>query len=442
MFSSDHAIDKILSERSEEKRKKMGSDQRNISYILKNLGYSIFKVDLDHDQMFFVDDMFQPSSDGGRDSWTQYLEKGDYEFCEECERMKNQLSIEKLLRTYETGLYSLNMEFIGCGVNLFFEKEENGVLYAYIAIQRADTNGILTKIVNTYVYNNCDYFIFLNGEKNSYVMFAGRDDVPLPPTYCEDYDAERIKYAQDFMIAEDQEMAIREMSLKRVIEKLKTQETHSFYVGVIDSERGYTRKKLEYRYYDKEKQFILLSCTDVTEIYLQEQKKNQELIEMRRRALTDSLTEILNNKTFEQNVSDVLKENLDSSALLFVDLDDFKMINDTYGHLVGDKVLKEVANILKRVTDKNDLVGRSGGDEFVVFLQKIHSKEDAMYIGKRICEEIAEMIRRMGIEQEGGASIGMAVAPEDGRNYEKLMKAADERLYRVKKSGKNGLGFS
>lgn len=107
-------------------------------------------------------------------------------------------------------------------------------------------------------------------------MFNSRAGTPLPPVMCNDYEGSKIEYVRKYVEEEDQEMVIREMRISRILEVLEHDEVHSFTCGIMEPD-GYTRKRLDYRYYDKECQMILLSRTDVTNVYLEEQKKSQRL---------------------------------------------------------------------------------------------------------------------------------------------------------------------
>lgn len=139
---------------------------------------------------------------------------------------------------------------------------------------------LLRSIIDLFVYNNCDYFIYLDVKRNSYTMFSGsQSGTPLPPAECLDYSTELVKYANDFVVPEDREHVIREMGLDRVVEELEKSGTHVIYCGVEDPIRGYTRKRLEYRYYDRGQQMVLLSRTDLTDLYLEQQRQNKALQE-------------------------------------------------------------------------------------------------------------------------------------------------------------------
>ncbi|MES2295720.1 MAG: GGDEF domain-containing protein [Pseudomonadota bacterium] len=125
-------------------------------------------------------------------------------------------------------------------------------------------------------------------------------------------------------------------------------------------------------------------------------------------------------------------------ALLFVDLDDFKMANDNYGHEAGDVVLCAVAERLSLVLRASDTAARIGGDEFMVVLPGIGSDDAAARTAEKIIEALAVPIPFEGVLIGVGASIGIALFPDDGQSGEALLRHSDHAMYRVKKAGKNG----
>jgi diguanylate cyclase (GGDEF)-like protein len=124
-------------------------------------------------------------------------------------------------------------------------------------------------------------------------------------------------------------------------------------------------------------------------------------------------------------------------ALLFIDLDDFKAINDQYGHDVGDVVLIEIASRLNAAIRANDAVVRYGGDEFVVLLNDMNSEEAIVAIEEKIRTIVEAPIALDRGELKAGISVGWALFPRDGTNVERLLKIADERMFDVKKTRKN-----
>lgn len=151
----------------------------------------------------------------------------------------------------------------------------------------------------------------------------------------------------------------------------------------------------------------------------------------------DRLTGILNKATTEEKCRRFLeKETSGKSALLIMDLDNFKSTNDTHGHQFGDRVLHQFGRRLKMLFRKDDIIGRIGGDEFLILLRNIGDKEIALNRALSICQltkDIAEWLNFPGIS----CSVGIALAPQHGDSYEDLLRSADKALYAAKKAGKN-----
>lgn len=129
------------------------------------------------------------------------------------------------------------------------------------------------------------------------------------------------------------------------------------------------------------------------------------------------------------------------TALLFVDLNDFKSINDELGHLAGDTVLQLVARRLESGVRDSDTVSRHGGDEFLVLLAELSNAADAAAIATKMIAALAEPVFVAGRVLTISASVGIAVYPEDGEYASTLMAKADEAMYRAKKSGQSSFVF-
>lgn len=128
-------------------------------------------------------------------------------------------------------------------------------------------------------------------------------------------------------------------------------------------------------------------------------------------------------------------------AVLFMDMDDFKPINDRFGHLAGDRSLVEVAKRLKTVLRDSDVVARVGGDEFVAVAVDVEGAEDAALVAQKLASAFAEPIIVNGTPCPVGVSIGVALYPTDGTSPDELLRKADEAMYRIKRSGKNGIAL-
>ncbi len=166
------------------------------------------------------------------------------------------------------------------------------------------------------------------------------------------------------------------------------------------------------------------------------QKRELEALEYK--ATRDPLTGIYNKEVTIKKIDKYLSGNKNSQhMLMFIDLDDFKKVNDTYGHLRGDKVLIYVTGRIKELFSEGEIIGRIGGDEFVVFIGNIDQVEDVT----KKAQDLRSALETIYVDMENAipisGSIGIAISPEDGIHYEQLMECADKALYRVKKHGKN-----
>lgn len=170
---------------------------------------------------------------------------------------------------------------------------------------------------------------------------------------------------------------------------------------------------------------------------IDEQKREQE--RLRTQASTDDLTGVFGQGATISLVSERLKhaEARSASVLMIFDLDDFKGINDSYGHPRGDDVLVGAAGVLKGVVRDRDIVGRIGGDEFCVFLDGLGSVEEAEAVAQRICDALPAVGQR-AFGAPVTCSIGISACVGGGKTYDRLYDEADQALYRVKGEGRNG----
>jgi diguanylate cyclase (GGDEF)-like protein/PAS domain S-box-containing protein len=171
-----------------------------------------------------------------------------------------------------------------------------------------------------------------------------------------------------------------------------------------------------------------------------EKKKQEEII--RFMAYNDNLTSLPNRNTFNSLLKVELahaKRYDHKVAVMFLDLDGFKQVNDTYGHNIGDGLLKNVAEKLTASIREGDTVARIGGDEFTILLPRITKDENAQMIATKIISLFSNPIEIDTHSLKVGASIGIAIFPRDGEDPETLLKNADEAMYRAKQGGKNRL---
>ena len=177
-------------------------------------------------------------------------------------------------------------------------------------------------------------------------------------------------------------------------------------------------------------------ATDITE-----RLAAQESI--RQLAYFDPLTELPNRRMLEDRVRQALataERERKQSALLFIDLDQFKTINDSLGHSAGDQLLIEVARRLQACVRRMDTVARLGGDEFVVLLTDV-TLEGASEVARKILDVVARSFQFNEHELGVTPSLGISIYPQDGRDFETLLKHADTAMYRAKDAGRNAFQF-
>ena len=156
------------------------------------------------------------------------------------------------------------------------------------------------------------------------------------------------------------------------------------------------------------------------------------------RALHDSATGLPNRELFDDRLEHAIasaERHSWSLAVMFIDLDRFKEVNDNHGHAAGDRVLKEAARRLAQHSRDEDTVCRNGGDEFLILLVNPQGSKNVERIAKAIGDSLAEPMNVGNAEVAIGASIGIAFFPEHGRSNAQLIERADSAMYRAKKSG-------
>ncbi|MBF8982397.1 sensor domain-containing diguanylate cyclase [Lutibacter sp. B2] len=210
-------------------------------------------------------------------------------------------------------------------------------------------------------------------------------------------------------------------------------------MGVQENNEKYTLycKEFKGRWIDlhfkkisiEDKKYIIIQCID------RDEHKKLEYM-----AYHDALTNLPNRRCAEERLKSAIKrasKNNTQMAILFVDLDNFKYINDTFGHAVGDEILKGIGSRIKNSIREEDVVSRYGGDEFIVILDKIFEHDHVRQVVERLMDAFLNSFKVEEKELNTTCSIGVAVFPQDGRDIDSLLKHADVGMYKAKSSRKN-----
>ncbi|GAA62562.1 signaling protein ykoW [Pseudoalteromonas sp. BSi20311] len=220
------------------------------------------------------------------------------------------------------------------------------------------------------------------------------------------------------------------------IEKATTQGKMVSFEYELNMPEGINYYEARVRLLAKKSQMMVI-IRDISEPH-----RSAELI--RRQAHFDSLTALPNRFLSLDRLSQILMEvqkNHVKAAVFFLDLDDFKKVNDSLGHEVGDKLLIEAAHRLQQALKKNDTVGRLGGDEFIVLISSLDDESDALVIADRLLKAFRKPFKLEGRDLILTLSIGIAISPKDGTSASVLLRNADTAMYQAKALGRNTSSF-
>ena len=217
--------------------------------------------------------------------------------------------------------------------------------------------------------------------------------------------------------------AIKEKTIQKeeIICKDTFKKTHYFeilYKPILENEKVYS---------------VLKILHDITEHKILEN-------ELSHKANHDKLTNLPNRASLYELMNEEIKNNK-NFALFFIDLDNFKSVNDTYGHDIGDNLLIDVSKRIKRVLKESDFVARLGGDEFCVVIKNISDRDIIAKIAQKINKTISTPFILNEQKINTTCSIGISLYPQDAKNLQKLIKNADSAMYQTKQNGRNGFNF-
>ncbi|MBJ6723386.1 EAL domain-containing response regulator [Geomesophilobacter sediminis] len=284
-----------------------------------------------------------------------------------------------------------------------------------------------------YTLDGSGRFVFINRRVESLLGYR-RDELIGRSYACivHELDVERAQYAFTERRSDERATNNAEVRLKCKREGYQPFEQRHI-VAMLSAVGIYEESR------DSERRFMGTYgvARDITE-----RKVAEETISFQ--ALHDQLTHLPNRRLFKDRLELAITQARRDGwvvGVMFIDLDRFKLVNDTHGHAEGDELLKSTAHRLRGCIRAGDTVARQGGDEFTVLLPHLAHVEDAALIAQKILDELKLPFYVAGQEFRATASIGIAVFPRDGDSAEMLMKNADIAMYKVKGDGKNGFQF-
>ena len=218
---------------------------------------------------------------------------------------------------------------------------------------------------------------------------------------------------------------------------------------VLGVSQAYVDRQVNQQWHNTRNMMIYLIVAIVVFIFLivvvniiSKIRNNEKKKELEDKADTDLLTGLTNKLATERKIKDYMAQNPNSQSMLFIlDVDNFKKINDTMGHAFGDEVLRSLGQQITAIFRATDIIGRVGGDEFMIFLKGISDEDSVRKEAKKVENFFRNFQAGEYVKYAATASIGVAIFPQEGNDFESLYKAADQGLYKAKKRGKNQLAF-
>jgi diguanylate cyclase (GGDEF)-like protein/PAS domain S-box-containing protein len=360
------------------------------------------------------------SADDVIDSAIGALRRGAYDF------VRKPCQPEELLRTVDNALERWSLERTNAFMSQRLEQSER--LHRYLVDHSPDI---------IYTVNNDGEFTYLNPTVLEMLGYPSQELVGQPYSrIVHEEDMERARYAFCERRTGDRASRNIELRLKRKVETEppEAQEPHLLTIAL-----SATGVYLEQSDATPGRSFLgsYGVARDITE-----RKRAEDRISFQ--AYHDLLTQLPNRTLFKDRLGVALAQahrNGRLVAVLFIDLDRFKVVNDSLGHAGGDELLKGVAARLQACVRRTDTLARLGGDEFTILLPDLSDPEDAAVIAQKVIDELRLPLTVAGQEIRATASIGIALYPNDGSEAESLVKHADMAMYQVKTAGRNGYAF-
>jgi diguanylate cyclase (GGDEF)-like protein/PAS domain S-box-containing protein len=345
------------------------------------------------------------------------LKYGAYDY------VRKPYSIDGLLNSLKNALKKRQLEHENKAMNLRLLKSEN--LHRYIVNKSPDI---------VYMLNDKGHFTFVNERMEKKLGYSKKDI--LGKHYSS------IVHEDDLVMAEytfnERRTGKRASANIELRLKCKDKNTNAKYfdnrlLPITINSFGV------YKSSDNDEQFV---GTYGIARDISDKKESEKIIHFQ--AYHDTLTRLPNRTLLNDRLVQAIshaKRNNEKLSVMFLDLDRFKNINDSLGHMIGDKLLQSVADRLKKCLRECDTLARIGGDEFTVLLPDIHSKSDSELVAQKIIDTLKHPVNLDEQEIYISTSIGIAHYPDDGETKESLLKHADIAMYAVKNKGKDGFQF-
>jgi diguanylate cyclase (GGDEF)-like protein/PAS domain S-box-containing protein len=378
-----------------------------------------------HEIMDFINqkridaDVIVMSGEVGIDAAIGALKRGAYDY------LRKPYSREELLKTVANALQQRRLAASNRRIASQLENSEK--MYRYLVDSSPDI---------IYTLNHEGRFTFVNDRAYQLLGFS-RDDL-IGQHYSilvHEEDLERARYVFN-------ERRVDERASRNVELRLKCHSGNSADRTFNNTLMTISLNSIGMHVPDQEVKKLEFFGTYGVARDITDRKRAEEVISYQ--AYHDILTDLPNRILFKDRLGLAViqaKRKLTELAVMFIDLDRFKLVNDTLGHVKGDELLQQVAVRLKTCLRKGDTLARQGGDEFTIVLPELRDREDARLIADKFLECLQAPFDLDGHQVHISASIGIAIYPGDGESIDELLRHADIAMYQVKALGKNGHSF-
>lgn len=317
-----------------------------------------------------------------------------------------------------------------CWIKVFILPSSLSNTRAYLVLEMMDRKEGLYPILESYLRETVDYCYCVDLKTGYFFRVVGDEGAKgMPPKegYC--YTQAMEEYVDRFVVEEERNQVKKLMNPECIFKTLETEPEYAFEENVIEENGEIRKKRLTCRPFHQSKAYVLLQRMDITEL----SNKEQMLETAQRESVTDPLTQVYNRLGGRRLILEALEKTKESenAAMILLDLDHFKEVNDQFGHPVGDWILQEAARRLQDCFRAGDIICRLGGDEYMVFLKNISRKSNIHPVLARLEKKLRLVFEKGGQKISVTASVGAAFYK--GQSYEELYKQADIALYRAKK---------
>lgn len=309
-----------------------------------------------------------------------------------------------------------------------------GILLLLLEVVLAFSRRALTFVVMAIIAGSSTFFFC----KLGWLLFFAPVEVELQAQFTETLFWIPVVYLLSFVLAEARlgQLVVRAFTVG-MLGLAVAYAVPDLIAGTVDWGVVYTLIELSLA------NTVFLALTSAFIRYKESQTRtNARMEEAERHAYHDALTGLANRMRLNNELEarlELARANNGRVALLYLDIDGFKVVNDTLGHETGDELLRSVSRRLQQELGKDDLMARLSGDEFVIVLDEVKSPQAAMFNARKLQAALVTPFKLQGLSHHVSASIGICLYPDDASDGPTLLRHADSAMYRVKRSGKNGI---